>query len=209
MSDVELADALETMASDFDEAEARQLARFAFSKTFRSQRSPAADMQTKHAKGEMKLKPAVEATLIHATATRRAQFSQVPMDETDMERCRIARVIYDLSDPYPMFIAWKHHSDPAARKMAREAIANRAASWVVCEQRITDPIQARQVFGAINKLTHEMVKPGGVARPNELDMFLMPYSEWRNSGARKQWESIGRYVRETELAALRLMMEGV
>ena len=186
---------------EFDEGDARRVARFVLGCSEPHAHSPIAEMQTKNAPGEMKLSAPKSPYTIHASATRRAQYSQPLINDHDFSRSRIAKTIYSLPHPMPSAIAWRCHVDRHARQQAGRRLANYVAEL------FSD--RSRKVELRASSMAHAIVAPGGIARPWELPWINLSQGAWRDSGERRTWNEVEREIFALESDALRVLFEMV
>jgi len=189
---------LEESNTQRDEQFGRRLACWALGVSDSNQTSILAEMQTRMAKGDMKLKTCREERISHAVATPPAKFSVVLITDEDLARGRIARIIHRLPAPFPDAIKWRSHPDADVRMLAGRHLA-----FHVAEQFET---RHPTVHRKAARMAQTMVKPGGVAKPYELDWLWMPYGVWRDSGERKLWGEVHRMLSDLEVQGLDQMV---
>jgi hypothetical protein len=188
--------------AEFDLFEMRALVRWAFDIDAPKSFSMLAEMQTRLAKGERKLKRSTGswATQVSATATRRAQYSTIPLTDDDFLRSRVVRAIFQLEYPHPVTLSARFHTNATAKRESIEICLH----LLMREFRRRTPETKERIQRLAEAYFHS---PFGVSEPWEV--LGMTADDWKNSTEKQNWADVKRFAGGMESEAMQVLWVGL
>jgi hypothetical protein len=154
-------------------------------------KSALADMQTRHAKGEQKLKPAKGpwTQQVHATPTRAAGYSRENITEQDYDHSKMVKAIWSLHSHHIQNILTRYSPSPELR----ESGARHLATYIMRQfrQKVSRP-RARVIAYRVLTMPH----------PRLHEAFGLEPEEWRTSSHKKLATEVRAMLNATDVDAV-------